>query len=220
MEFLTRVDVNLREKLNPIYASSRRRRLIRKDFTIVANDCWAGHVYRYFGLPYDSPTIGTGFFADDYIKFVFNLKKYLECDLVMMKAEESVHYREILKHGTKFHNCPYGRIGDVELRFSHYSSPTEAYDKWCRRRDRVHFDNLIFKFSEHNSCTLEHLRKFDTLPYLRKFVFTTKNYGLESQVIFKEYAGKEDIKNDTTKFRKYINLENLINGLPFKKRQE
>lgn len=55
--FLETIRVKIREELNPIMGKLRRKRLINCNFTIISNNCWAGHVYRYFGLPYSSPTI-------------------------------------------------------------------------------------------------------------------------------------------------------------------
>lgn len=223
MYTITDFKIKLREELNPYLAPYRLRRLKKMGgenivpFTIISNDCWAGHVYRYFGLPYSTPTIGTGFFADDYIKLISNLKYYMEKDLVMMKAEDSVHFNEIKKHAKEFQTCPYGKLGDVELRFGHYSNALEAYDKWCKRRDRMNFDNLIVKMSEHNGCTIDILKEFDLLPYDRKFVFVTKDYGLKSQVIYREYEGKNDIINGTNRFRDYLYIDKLIAGKPFKK---
>ena len=64
------VERKLREYTNPWFALARRKKLNRADFTVISNNCWAGSVYRYFGLPYLSPTAGLYFFASDYIKFV------------------------------------------------------------------------------------------------------------------------------------------------------
>lgn len=221
MDIITQIDIKLREKLNPILGPIRRSKLKNgvENFTLIANDCWAGHVYRYFALPYNSPTIGTGFFAEDYIKFIANLEKYMSMDLEMIDAHDSVHWDTIKHHKQLFQLCPYGRLGDIEVRFGHYTSPQEAYSKWSRRRDRMNWDNIIVKFSQHNECTEEHLRIFDSLTYDRKLVFVTRDYGLNSQVIYHEYSGQDDIRNNTAQFRKYVNLENLVNGLPFKKNQ-
>jgi len=221
MEIWTKIDVNLREKLNPYLAPMRRKRLNGggNSFTIISNNCWAGHVYRYFGLPYNTPTVGIYFFADDYIRFVSSLHEYLNKDLKMISLKESIHYQEIMSGRHDRSNTPIGRIGDVEIVFLHYKTDDEALTKWNRRKSRMNMDNLIVKMSEMNGCTLEHLKAFDRLPFDKKFVFTTKDYGLDTQIIFKEYMDSESVKNDTSKFRKYVNLENLINGLPFKKNQ-
>lgn len=217
MYIIDRFKVESREILNPLFASSRRKEIQpeKEDFTIISNTCWAGHVYRYFGLPYLSPTIGTGFFADDYIKFVTSLKDYLSMDMKMITARESKHWEQIQHHHPRFQVCPYGVIGDIEVRFGHYKTPEEALAYWNRRRSRVNYDNIIIKFSEHNGCTPEILKAFDELAYERKFVFVARDHELKSQVIFKEYEKLGDVKDDTVLFRKYINLPNLINGEPF-----
>lgn len=51
----------IREQTNPLFVKSRRQRLNRCDFSIISNNCWGGSVYRYFGLPYQSPTAGLFF---------------------------------------------------------------------------------------------------------------------------------------------------------------
>lgn len=33
----------------------RRIRLYNTDFSIIANNCWAGYIYQYIGLAYTSP---------------------------------------------------------------------------------------------------------------------------------------------------------------------
>ena len=221
MVILTKIDVKLREKLNPYLGPLRKRKLSDGEipFTVISNNCWGGHVYRYFNLPYSSPTVGMYFFADDYIKFLTNLKDYLSRELVIIPVESSHHYDEIRKYHKSSMKSPIGLLGDVEIVFLHCKTAEEAIIKWNRRKSRINMDNLIVKMSEMNGCTLKHLQAFDELPFKKKFVFTTKDYGLKSQVIFKEYIGCEEVADDTSKFRKYVDLVKLINGLPFKKNQ-
>lgn len=52
----------IREKTNSRFSKGRQNHLTRSDFSIISNNCWAGTVYRYFGLPYQSPTAGLYFF--------------------------------------------------------------------------------------------------------------------------------------------------------------
>lgn len=212
------LNVTLREKLNPFFAKERRNKIAtgKDKFTIISNTCWAGHVYRYFGLPYNTPTIGIGFFADEYLKFLKDIPRYLSMELVEMKAEESKYYNIIKTQPAKFQTCPYARLGDLELRFAHYKTFEKAKQNWDRRCKRVNLDHLIIKFSEHMGCREEHLREFDNLPYKTKFVFVTKDYGLKSQVISSEWSKLGDVKDDTIHFRRYIDLVKLINGESFK----
>ena len=62
-------------------------------------------------------------------------------------------------------------------------------------------------------------KKLTQIDLANKFVFVTKDYGLKSQVIFKDCSNMDFIPNDTTNFRKFINIINWLNGEPFKLKQ-
>ena len=145
-----------------------------------------GHLYRYFALPYDSPTIGLFFFADDYVKFVSNLKYYIGTELNFIKLEESRYCDKLKSLGGKNIKCPIGVIDDIEIIFLHYQTPEEAKMKWNRRKKRIHWDKLYLKMSESNMCNLEHLKAFDKLLYNNKFMFVSKDYGLNNQIVCSE----------------------------------
>lgn len=215
--YLDSAKINIREKLNPYFAKSRRDKLKNKNFTIISNNCWGGHVYRYFGMPYDSPTIGLYFFSADYVKFVLNLKYYIGQELTFIDYTESKYKDELIKNNQL--NVPIGKLDDIELVFLHYHSIEEAHMKWNRRKERIHWDNLYYKMSEQNCCTKEQLELFDSIKNPNKFAFVTKDYGLKSQIIFKDCASMDYIPNDTTNFRKFINIINWLNGEPFKLKQ-
>lgn len=217
---LDKFRVKGREKiLNPILGGVRRKMLNNSNFTIISNNCWGGHVYRFFGSTYDSPTVGLYMFSEDYVKFVHHLKEYLDMPLKFITCKES-RYRKILEaRGGHDATCPIGVLDDIEIIFLHYHSPEEALDKWTRRKKRIHWDNMVFKMSEQNLCKPEHLKVFDSLSVKKKLVFTTKDYGLQSQVIFGDFLGKDEVSNDTLHFRKYVDLIKLINGEPFMKLQ-
>lgn len=210
--------IPIRERLNPYLGSYRLKKIVKPNFTIFSNNCWGGHVYRFFNLPYLSPTVGLYFMAEDYVRFVSNLKFYCSCEIKMIKVEESHNYELLKKQGNI--TSPIGLLGnDVEIVFLHYKSDEEAKEKWERRCRRINWDNVIIKFSEQNYVTPEQLKLVDKLPYEKKVIFTAHDYGLKSQVIYKEWEGCPQIPDETTHFRKYVNLINLLNGKPFKKRQ-
>ncbi len=185
-------------------------RLKRKEFTIISNNCWAGHVYQRFNIQYNTPTVGLYFFAKDYIRFLKRLQYYLETPISFIRPDQSKYY-EILKKLNQLH-CPIGLIEDIEIIFLHYKSEEEAKEKWNRRCKRVNYDNLIIKFSEMNLCTEKELIEFDFLPYDTKFVFThIKRDDIKSSVHYKGYENCNEVLNDTMHYSKYINLIPLIN---------
>lgn len=213
-----RTQHKLVEKTNP-YLGGLRRRMggVNFDFTIISNNCWAGGVYRWFKLPYMTPTAGLYFYAEDYIEFLRNLKENCSKEVVEINLEDSRHRDSLIAKGQQ--NVPIGKIGNIEIIFLHYPTFAEAKEKWERRCRRICWDRLIIKNAEMNGCTPEIIKEFDALPFEKKFIFTTRDYGIKSQVIFKEYEGSEQVKDDTTLFNKYINLTNLIKGKNFKRRQ-
>lgn len=215
--------VKIREFLNP-YLGPIRQRLAdatptgeNASFTIISNNCWAGHVYRYFNLPYNSPTIGLYFFSDDYIKFIYNIRDYCTKNLEFIDYKQSKYSAILSQRGGNNITCPIAKLGDIEIVFLHYKTEDEVIKKWHRRCERINWNKIYYKMTEQNLCTVEHLKLFDELPSNNKFVFVSHDYGLESQVIFKKMLNKKEVSNDTVYFRRYINLISFIKGLPFKK---
>ena len=205
--------VSVREKTNRFLAPLRRRQLRGKDkpaFTIISNNCWAGHVYRYFGLPYDTPTIGLYLYTADYLKFLKDLERYIkEVEPVFIRPDESKWADDLKEKGI---DCPIGRLDDIEVLFLHYKSEDEARQKWERRKKRIHWDKLFIKMSEQNLCTEDDIREFDSLPYKNKIIFTHKDYQIPSQVIFKEFEASGEVLNDTIHFNRYVDLAKWINS--------
>lgn len=205
----------LNKKIKETAYEKKRQRRIKKlknhDFTVISNNCWAGNVYRYFNMPYMSPTVGLYFFAHDYIKFVSNLKHYLSCELKFIAPEQSRYYDVLVEReqDTK----PIGIIDDVEIVFLHYKTREEAKEKWDRRKARVNFDNIVLKFSQMNLCTEKEMREFDSLKHERKFMFTARKHPELSCA--KYYSGYEEenvIKRDTNEFPKGVNILKILNA--------
>ncbi len=211
----------LRRKLNNIGQWFRERSyeirrfftklLLRNtDFTIISNNCWAGRAYQYLDMPYLSPTVGLYFFAPDYIKFVSDLKYYLEIPLTFIDAEQSKYFEEL-----KIRNQldkPIGLLGDVEIVFLHYKTQAEAKEKWDRRKARVNFDNIIIKMSRMNLCTEAHLREFDELPFKNKIIINNRTpLRYNSEVHWDEEWKPEGIQSDTRPFPGSVKILKLLN---------
>jgi len=183
--------------------------LKNKNFTIISNNCWGGRVYQRYGLPYTSPTIGLLLFADEYIKFVSNMKYYLSLDLEFIPKTESRYY-EYYTEKDKYY--PIGVLGDIEIVFLHYKSEDEAREKWNRRKQRINWNNLIVKFNDQNRATEEHIRAFDSLPYKNKLCFVAHPVeGTESTIQFTEFQNEKFVKNDITSYKRYINIDKYLN---------
>lgn len=190
----------------------RRHAINNSDFSIICNNCWAGYVYRRFGLPYLTPTVGLYLFSDDFLKLCSNVKEYMEKPLAFISYTES-KYKEILEE-KKQTQVPLGRLGDIEIVFLHYHTQEEAAEKWQRRVKRINYDNLIFKFSQMNLCSNDHLKQFDALDARKKICFVSSECQtrIQSGIRFKSASGSGNIINDTTEYARFINLRKMINS--------
>ncbi len=204
---------NIGLKLNPILGTFRQKKLQRTDFTIISNNCWGGVCYEYFNLPKQSPTVGMYFFADEYIKFVSDIHRYLEGELIVVSSNQSKYYDELVKRGQE--DVLVGKIENIEFVLLHYKDKQEAIDKWCRRVKRINWDNIIFKFSHMNACTDEHIIQFEKIcreKNYRHFEFVTHPFdGYPDAYVIKPGPDGQ-VPNDTFYFKKYCNIFDYLNG--------
>lgn len=200
----------------PYYIRRFMTRLIVRNrrFTIISNNCWAGKVYQYLGMQYLTPTVGLYFFAEDYLKFVRNLRYYLTTELTFISMEESKYHDELTK---RKRDVIVGKLDDVEIIFLHYKTKAEAKEKWERRAARVNYDHIILKFSNMNLCTEEHLREFDALPFENKWMLNIRKEPKYPCEIY--WAGPNngtEILLDTDPFPGNLKIFRLLNRKPRK----
>lgn len=201
-----------REKLSTI----RRKKLQISSFTIISNNCWGGMIYESYNLVKQSPTIGMFFFPSDYIKFISNLKFYIESPLKQISLDESKWKTYLIDNNYNI-NCPIVKLNDVELFCLHYKSFDEVVDKWQRRCNRINWNKIIYKFNDQNGCTETDLKKFIQLPFENKIFFTCKDWIIKSNCIIKirQFPKHDSIMASYEPFGKnrYLNIDELINNL-------
>lgn len=181
-----------------------------KDITIISNNCWGGIYYRNNNLEYLSPTLGMFFMAEEYIKFIYNIKYYIDHELEFISLEQS-KYREYLRKLN--YNSPIGKINDLEIMFLHYDTKEEAKEKWDRRKKRINWNKIIYKFSDQNMCTYEHLKKFQEFNAKNKICFTTRKYDNIDSIQIREFEKCENVGDDIKKYKKYLNIYKYVNHI-------
>jgi len=198
--------------LDRILSGIRKRQIRNHDFSIICNNCWGGYVYRRYGLPYLSPTVGLYFYADDFVKLCNNLRQYMEAPLEFIPYTQSKYKEEIERRGQQ--SVPIGKLLDVEVVFLHYATPEEARDKWERRVQRINYNNLIFKFSKMNLCGEAALDAFDQIECNKKICFLPPEESrfFKCGIPFYSAKGKAEISNDSAEYGRYLNLTRMINA--------
>lgn len=203
------------EVVRKTFSKSRNKKITNKDFTIISNNCWGGMIYESYNLPKNSPTVGLFFYADDYIKFLKDLKKYISKPLTFIKPEFS-KWKKFSLNDNRFGSYPIGKIDDIEIFFLHYHSETEAKEKWERRCKRINWNNLIVKFNDQNLCNQKNVNDFFELPFENKLFFTVKNWNINDKYYkFNQLLNKKFIKASYEPFGKnrVININKYINNL-------
>lgn len=145
------------------------------NFTIISNNCIGGFIYKHYNIEYRTPTLWLFILAKDYIKFLSDIKYYLNQKLEFIKPQESDNYEGFKKFASKM-TFPIARLGDIELFFMHYKSREEAEAKWYRRINKINWEDLIVIMSENETFSYDILKQFAALPFKNKICFTKKEY--------------------------------------------
>lgn len=207
------------------FSNARRNKIINDDFTIISNNCWGGMIYESYNLEKKTPTVGLFFTSKDYLKFISNLKYYLSLKLEFIDYNNSKNIDFLAENDIK-KNIIIGVLDDIEIYFLHYKNPEEAFDKWERRKKRINYQKIIFKFNDQNGCNLDDLNTFLNLPYKNKIFFTVKNWKINNQSIIKIFqlinkkyilASHEPFGNNiqfnVNKFINYLSTEDYFNDI-------
>ena len=114
--------------------------------SILCSTCIGGMIYNNLGLKFLTPTINLWCDAEDLSKIAENPRKYFSKDIQFIHDDPEYNY-----------NHPVGRIDDVVIYFTHYTTEEEAASKWYERRERFHYDN-VYIITDDNGLT-EHGRQ-------------------------------------------------------------
>ena len=100
-----RVHRKLNSILDRHLKSPRRKYLRNTDFSIICNNCWAGYVYRRFGLPYLTPTVGLYFFPEDFLKLCSDVNNIFKTESISCISVNHSIGIEIFKGIAKIFSC-------------------------------------------------------------------------------------------------------------------
>ncbi len=145
--------------------------------SILSDWCFAGYLYRKFGMKHLTPTINMFSDNKNYFRFISDLDKYLK--LPMEEVENVVD-----KPYLGFYACPRGRLGDVEWVFNHDVNYETAAARWKRGVERFNWDNYLVIMTIRSD---EMAYAFDELPVQNKIGFYWKELGLESVICIREW---------------------------------
>lgn len=177
--------MNLQRKIRSCYFELFKGVVKNKDITLISNNCLAGCVLHDFGMRFDTPTINLFIPFPDYIKFLTDLKCYVNKEIEDITGDSPY---------------PIGLLGGgIHLHFLHYKSFDEAVDAWKRRCRRIHWDNVRVVLVERDGCTESDLKEFDELSYPHKIALVHKKYSnIKSSYLIKGFEQCPELGNIMT----------------------
>lgn len=197
--FMKKVQAFIKRFLHKINRFLYRKR----EFVVIADNCFGGVIYQELEVPYTSPFIGLSVHASDYVRLLSNIDYYMDLPLKFISTEK---------------NYPVGILDDVTLYFIHYKNEEEAIEKWERRKrrmlkiDRRHW---YIEMDDRQQCKKQDLVNFHQLPYKNKLSFSIYELPYSNHICMKE----KDNKNNSVvqgvllyKYAyKYVDVLNFIN---------
>jgi uncharacterized protein (DUF1919 family) len=191
-----------------------RLTLKNKTFSLVCNNCVGWDIYRRYKLRYSTPTIGLFFWSDDFISFLERFPKVLKEPLTF--AESSRH--EQVNLWREVDDWPIGRLGEIEIHFSHYNNKPDAISSWYRRLYRFNYDNVFFLMFDKYGFTDEHFKRWQKLPLKNKLLMTSDPKYVGDDVIYMpEFQNSDGWQASWTQKRtylKYLDVTKWLNGKP------
>lgn len=216
MMLIEKIKLKINKFIRTKYSNLRRKKLKNEDFTIISNNCWSGTIYESYNLKKLSPTIGLFFMSNDYIKFISNIKYYLSLDIEFIDPNNSNYYDYICKE-KNFGKFPIGKLGDIEIFFLHYKNRKEVLSKWNRRKKRINWNKIIFKFNDQNLCDAKNVEDFVKLPYKNKLFFTVNKKFIKDKNChrFFQFPNKKYIMASNEPFgnNHVLNITNYLNNI-------
>ena len=179
---LNRVPETIKNKLtrqrNRMRIIDARKKLQKKGFTIISQNCIGGVFYNDMKKQFMSPTINLYFPALDFLTFVNDLDHYLSVPLVMEWKEQ----------------YPIGHLDQLTIYFQHYDTCTEALEAWERRKKRILHDQIIVLATDRDGFKDEYMSLWDQIKFT-KILFSSKKRTGEGVLYYKKWRKQGEVGN-------------------------
>lgn len=164
----------LREKQNACIRRQRKQ-LRAQEVSLISQNCIGGVFYHDMQQQFLSPTVNLFFTAEEFVRFVQDLPRYLA-------MEPEMHWDE---------EFPIGKLGDVTIHFMHYDTCAQAKDAWQRRKARVQWNKIVVLCSDMEGFDDAVFTQWKRIPYPKVLFTANKTYAQEPGIVYyPEYENK------------------------------
>lgn len=183
------------------FISKLKNKITNKDISIISNNCIGGVLYHDLGIRFNSPTINTLIYGNEFVYFANNLKYYISINLVL---HDNTNYPiGILKSDNP--NLP-----DIYIHFLHDNDFEIAKQNWNRRKQRVNYNNLIIIYEHFNKTSTSVLQDYNSINCDKKIAFTHKKFKNIPCSFYVKACKNEKSFGTITKFKnKFSGKRNL-----------
>lgn len=177
------------QEIQKVKASLIRGRMQRRarpflqgqEFSFITQNCVGIRFSQWAKDEYRSPTVNLWFKPGGFLDFVEQLPEYLAMDVVEDPDESASR------------GFPVGRVGEVEVYFTHYPSFADARSQWHRRAARVRLDRVIVIMQERDGFDLSHLHRFEQLNWPRKLLVAASHIDSPDVISVPAWTGRAEV---------------------------
>lgn len=166
---------DLKNWRNRVGGALNRTGLEEREFTVLSNDCWGQALYEGYGLPLQTPLIGSGMYADCFIRFLGDIEGYLRSPLRFVRETRHLALGRVRNQRWPW---PIAVLrDDVEVHFLHHSSEDACRRAWDAGCEKLQFKRIAVKFSvDKDGATQEHVERFAAMPFERKLLISRNHH--------------------------------------------
>lgn len=168
-----------------------------RPISIISQQCIGGVIYHDMGMQFLSPTINLYFEAKDFIKFVENLKHYMNVAIDVKEEEGKI----------------IGYLEDIRINFLHYKEVELAKAKWEERAKRILWNKIFVICTDRDGFDEQCFKRFEALPYKKALITRNKKWKDKDFCIYLNQYEKEDYIPDTIPKREFYIDNKIINLL-------
>ncbi|MCM1139748.1 MAG: DUF1919 domain-containing protein [Muribaculum sp.] len=162
-----------------IFRKKQRKRLKLNSISLLTGNCIGGYLYHQLGLQFNSPTINMMIKNPDFLKLILKPEYYMS---VKPKPYQSQEFPEI----------PCAKLDDIVLHFTHYSSVEQGINAWCKRRERIDYENLYIIISD-IGLDNDDIKKLSQVRCKKLVLMTCRKYNYDYCLYIPEYEGMEHV---------------------------
>lgn len=193
-QFYNRARSHLQRVKNRLIITRFRKQVEFDSISIISQNCIGGVFYHDMGQQFLSPTINLFFCPSDFIKMVKNLVYYMELTPKMKWDEE----------------YPIGYLDDIEIRFMHYQTCSEALETWERRKRRINWDKILILCTDRDGFDNDMFSEWQTIPYPKVLFTACSYYNSDPSVVYYSEYEKLGTVPDLIPQRKFYQKHRLI----------